>query len=223
MTYFMDWTKVIRTNHKALSQIVAEIATLLELAVTGTAFEWPHQVQARARRLLRPAESALRRLIIIMARDITLKLSPPRPMPKGLVIMAGAEGQPRFRLYDTRKRFRPPEAKKPANRSGPRIRFLAAPDPVIPAALTQKRAPDRLKGLRRRCAALKHAIETLPQQARRMARWRLRRALKGNAKFKSPLRPGQPPGHQRRPVLPVDTVLKTCHGLAFDVLNANSS
>jgi hypothetical protein len=223
MKHFIDWTKVITTNREALRQAVAEIAALLALAITGTALEWPHQIQARVRRLLRPAESALRRLIIIMAKDVKVKLPPARPLPKGLVIRAKAGGLPRFRLYDSRKRFRPLDAQKPDDRRGPRIRFFTAPAPVIPRAFTQKSAANTVKGLRRRFAALQQALDTLPQQARRMARWQLRRALKPSVKFKSPLRPGQPPGHQRRPLLEVDHVLAACHGLAFDVLAANSS
>jgi hypothetical protein len=70
---------------------------------------------------------------------------------------------------------------------------------------------------------LKSALETLPKQARRMALWRLRRAAKANVKFKSPLRPGPPPGHQKRPRLAIDHVLAVCHGLAFEALSANTS
>jgi hypothetical protein len=223
MKHVMDWTRIIRTNTKALRVVLAEIAALLELAVKGTAVEWPHQVQARVRRLLRPAESALRRLIIIMARDVTVKLPPPRPMPKGLKIKAKGQSQPRFKLYDARKRFRPIDAQKPEDRRGPRIRFMALPSPLIPAALTQKPRPNRVAGLARRFAALKLAFETLPQQAKRMARWQLRRQAKEKAKFKSPLRPGHPPGHQRRPRFTIDHVLEALHGLAFDALQPNSS
>jgi hypothetical protein len=223
MKHIMDWTKAITTNHEALREIIAEIAALLKLALTGTATAWPHEIQAQARRLLRPAESALRRLIIIMARDVTVKLPPLRPMPKGLVIKVSGQGQPRFRLYDTRKRFRPLDGERPEGKRGPCIRFMALPNPLIPAALTQKPRPNRVAGLARRLAALKLAFETLPQQARRMARWQLRRQAKEKVKFKSPLRPGHPPGHQRRPRLEIDHVLEVCHGLAFDVLAANSS
>ena len=49
----MDWTRIITQNRPALMQIVAEIAALLDYAITGTAILWPHQVQAEVRRLLR--------------------------------------------------------------------------------------------------------------------------------------------------------------------------
>jgi hypothetical protein len=144
-------------------------------------------------------------------------------MPKGLKIKAKGKGVPRFRLYDTRKRFLPLDAERPEGKRGPRIRFMALPNPLIPAALTQKPKPNRVAGISRRLAALKLAFDTLPQQAMRMARWQLRRALKAGVKFTSPLRPGHPPGHQKRPRFTIDHVLEVCHGLAFDVLAANSS
>jgi hypothetical protein len=42
-------------------------------------------------------------------------------------------------------------------------------------------------------------------------------------KFTSPLRPGPPPGHRRKPKDEIDFVLKECHALARDVLGEDSS
>jgi hypothetical protein len=77
--------------------------------------------------------------------------------------------------------------------------------------------------LTRRLQALKLALEDLPRQARRLARWRVRRENMPSPKFKSPLRPGHPPGHRRKPVHLVDEVLIECHWLAFDAMKPDTS
>jgi hypothetical protein len=77
--------------------------------------------------------------------------------------------------------------------------------------------------LTRRLHALKLALEDLPRQARRLARWRVRRENAPSPKFKSPLRPGHPPGHRRKPVHQVDAVLAECHGLACYALMPDTS
>ncbi len=56
--------------------------------------------------MLRPAESAVRRLIVIAARGLVVKVAPSRPMPKGTTIGKGDGSRlPSFQLYDTRKYF----------------------------------------------------------------------------------------------------------------------
>ena len=77
--------------------------------------------------------------------------------------------------------------------------------------------------LSRRLQALKLALEDLPRQARRLARWRVKRENAQSPKFKSPLRPGPPPGHRRKPVHEVDEILTECHGLACDALRPDTS
>jgi hypothetical protein len=222
MTHVINWTRAIETNREALEQVVEEIFGLLKLALTGTPKLWPHEIQAMVRRLLRPTESALRRLIIIMARDVKVKLPPKRPMPKGLKIARSVSGHMAFRLYDTRKRFAAETDAKREDRRGPRIHFFHGPGPLVPAPVPQKRKPNPAT-LFKRYASLKSALEDLPRQTKRMALWRLRRQAKENVKFKSPLRPGQPPGHQKRPRFTIDRVLAICHGLAHEALYANTS
>ncbi|HUQ37258.1 MAG TPA: hypothetical protein VM144_12865, partial [Aestuariivirga sp.] len=69
--------------------------------------------------------------------------------------------------------------------------------------------------LTRRLQALKLALDDLPRQAKRLARWRVRRENAKTPKFKSPLRPGRPPGHRREPTHEVDEILTECHELAW--------
>ena len=41
-------------------------------------------------------------------------------------------------------------------------------------------------------------------------------------KFRSPLRPGRPPGYRRKPVHLVDEVLAECHWLAWDAMKPDT-
>ena len=77
--------------------------------------------------------------------------------------------------------------------------------------------------LTRRLQTLKLALEDLPRQVRRMARWRARRETMPSPKFRSPLRPGPPPGSRRKPIHLVDEVLIECHGLAWDAMRPDTS
>ncbi len=41
--------------------------------------------------------------------------------------------------------------------------------------------------------------------------------------FKSPLRPGPPPGHRKWHIHPIDEILADCHALAWDAMKADTS
>jgi hypothetical protein len=77
--------------------------------------------------------------------------------------------------------------------------------------------------LTRRLQALKLALDDLPRQAKRLARWRVRRETAKTPRFKSPLRPGRPPGHRKTPIHEVDEVLAECHWLAWEVEKLDTS
>ena len=67
------------------------------------------------------------------------------------------------------------------------------------------------------------ALDTIPHQARRLIRWQAKRdaALKAFRPTRlSPMRPGLPPGWRERRLHEVDDILRECHGLANDLLNA---
>ena len=231
----MDWDLAIKRNSEALKGIVEVLFALLGLVEEATVARIPHAVHRAVLRVLHPAESALRRLIVIVARDLVVKLVPSRPMPKGAIVSKGGPSRPSFKLFDTRKTFA--ELRQPGRRPArnpPRIHFFG-PDPRV-AALWWARPravvaeptppPDGLvsaEPLTRRLQALKAALNDLPRQAKRLARWRLRRDNSPSLKFKSPLRPGRPPGHRKRPTHEVDEVLAECHWLARDVLKPDTS
>jgi hypothetical protein len=230
----MDWARAIERNSEALNAIVEALFAMLGLSGEAMAARLPRSVHSAVLRVLRPAESAMRRLIVIVARGLVVKLVPSRPMPKGHKIGKGGGSRlPSFQLFDPRKNFAElrQHGRRPA-RNPPRIHFFG-PDPRVAALWPAPRPaadptplPDGLvnaERLSRRLQALKLALEDLPRQARRMARWRVRRETAKSPKFKSPLRPGPPPGHRKRQIHPIDEVLADCHALAWDALKPDTS
>ncbi len=228
----MDWARAIERNSEALRGIVETLFAMLGLSGAATVSRIPQTLHSAVLRVLRPAESAVRRLVVIAARGLVVKAAPSRPMPVGPIIGKGGRRlRFSFQLFDPRKNFAGPRRRAFA-RIAPRIHIFgndprvaamwAAPqllaDPVPP--------PDGLVGavrLSRRLQALKLALEDLPRQARRLARWRVRRETAKAPKFRSPLRPGHPPGYRRKAIHEVDEVLIGCHGLAWDAMKPDTS
>jgi len=228
----MDWARAIKINHSALSRIVAGLIAMVGLTAESALTRLPQPLYRQALRILRPAEAAVRRLIVIAARGLVVKSSPARPMPKGRKIAAKGSGAMAFQLIDPRQRLRPwwTTVRIPKRRL-PRV-WVPGMDPppnIIsyrPEDFGKPEPPPKdgkidAKRLGRRLLAIKQALENLPAQAKRLARWRMRR--QAQAKFTSPLRPGRPPGHREKETHDVDAVLKECHALARDALREDSS
>jgi hypothetical protein len=219
----MDWKRAIDINTDALIRIVAGLVS--QLAVHGERL--PSPVYHFIARILHPAESAVRRLIVIAARGLVVSLPPSRPMPKGLVIVRKGRRPGAFPLFDTRKHFSDGD-EDDAPVTGPSIRVVGDADPrSLFLAKFAKPQSDTITEnetlrIRNRVDTLKRALDTLPQQAKRMAQWRARREASATPKITSPLRPGPPPGHRKRPRDEIDFVLRECHGLAWDLLNNTS-
>jgi hypothetical protein len=218
----MNWSQAIEINRAALLRIVAGLVAIVGLG-QGAVLRLPAFQYDIATGLLRRTESAVRRLIVMAARGIEVEPAPRRAWPEGLVLARRPDGAARrtmaFRLYDTRKRISIDDAPEAMTITGPRIRFVGF-DPRIP--LFRPPPPKRPSALEdidatrlyRRLDAVKSALDRLPAQARRMARWIRRQAQKPQPLFLSPLRPGKPPGHRDRGRDDVDLVLKECHALA---------
>jgi len=231
--FIMDWDLAIKRNSEALRGIIEVLFALLGLDGTEAASRIPKSLHSAVLGVLRPAESAVRRLIVVAARGVVVKLAPSRPMPKGHTITKGSGNRlPAFRLCDTRK-YMPElqECRVKYSKYPPRILFLTPDskvDDLWPSRLPKAApvAPDGLAPatrLHRRLQALKLALDDLPRQARRMARWRKKREAMPGPAFRSPLRPGPPPGHRRRKIHEVDEVLANCHWLAWEALKPDTS
>jgi hypothetical protein len=228
----MDWARAIERNSEALKGIVETLFAMLGLAGSDMVARIQRPVHSAVLRLLRPAESAMRRLIVIAARGLVVKLAPSRPMSAGPIGQGGIS-RFSFQLFDPRKNFEAlRQHRQTATRNPPRIHIFAS-DPRVAALwpAPQPEAdptppPDGLVNaarLSRRLQALEFALEDLPRQARRLARWRVRRENAPSPKFRSPLRSGHPPGYRRKPVHEVDEVLIECHGLACDAMKPDTS
>jgi hypothetical protein len=225
----VDFTEAITRNSEALKVIVTALFAMLGLSGEVTVSRIPRPLHSAVLRVLRPAESALRRLIVIAARGLVVKARALRPMSAGPFIGRRKHARVAFQLFDPRKTFARPQ-RRATVKIVPRIhvfggnswmadrREAPAPDPAPPR--------DGLVDaghLARRLEALKMALDDLPRQAKRLARWRAKRETAKAAKFTSPLRPGHPPGYRSRRVHDIDRVLAECHGLAFDALMPDTS
>ena len=234
----MDWDKAIARNRAALEAIAVTLFALLGLGEMALPARIPQYLHRHVLRLLVPAESALRRLIVIAARGLVAKPLPHRPMPQGLALPRKARSRTLFRLVDPRQRFAPRQPADFGPRHEPRIHaFGFGGDPriplfrhdrstmpgVAPMPLTEPDGFVSALGLYRRLQALRSALADVPGQARWLVRWRAKREQVAQPQLFSPLRIGHPPGSRSTPTHEVDRVLAECHGLAFDLLRPNTS
>ncbi|HEY5818770.1 MAG TPA: hypothetical protein VIU14_10290 [Mesorhizobium sp.] len=275
-------------NHQALKRILASLVAMAGWTATGGTFlracsgagnatTLPRHLHVAILRLLRPAEAATRRLIIVLSRGISVTLPPQRAAkPKlGPVFLKDGKGTgivdtgislyrlglanvlpplpPKpaasptrpiaFPLLDPlrnpfpRRRPTKPSTAVPrclhdfTARSAIRVRLPSPHDPIDATRLGQRRA------------ALASALDDMPAQAERFARWQartdrssemMRRQLSARAsspvRFRRiwPLRPGRPPGgrlsrfdpvaRRRRRIREVDEVLAHAHAMALYAL-----
>ncbi len=225
----MDWDLAIKRNSEALKGIIAALFAMLGLAGEATVARIPRSVHSAVLRVLRPAESAVRRLVVIAARGLVVKPAASRPKPAG-PIKTKKGLHPRssaFQLFDPRKNFAP-RRRRAFPKVPPRIHFFPYDSlrPAAPPAASPELPPDGIvnaERITRRLQALKLALDDLPRQARRLVRLRARREKVPSLKLKSPLRPGPPPGHRKRKIHPIDEILAECHWLAWDALKPDTS
>ena len=224
----MDETLTIEHNRQALTRILAAL-----VAMAG-AKALPRRLRNAVLRLLRPAESATRRLVVVLAQTLVVDLPAPRvakpkpvrrrrhfepkmlPEPKAPKEQVNAH----LPLTDRARRFG--GRRTPKRNSVPRISFGFERQPIPP-----RPTPFDLLDPRRltlRLNALGAALADLPKQALRLARWRARQAQRraqgqgGRSAWRAPLRFGRPPGALRRPVHEVHEVLAAAHALALAAL-----
>jgi hypothetical protein len=227
------WDAAVVHNRQALALVVADVLAMLQVFGGMEAVRLPRVVHAAIMRVLRPAESALRRLIVIAARDLVVE-PPPHSKQAPTTGKRAPQRKPAarmsFQLIDPRKRFSSGTRVRYATLS-PRVYVIAQAAPFAPLFQQPQGPPDRpaipedlerLISARRlvfRLKALTAALDDIPQQAKRLARWRLIRARQEPPRFSSPLRPGKPPGYRSKPQQEVDEILADCHKYALGVLS----
>ena len=237
----MDWAFAIERHRVPLLGFVMELFAMIGLTEGGTVERLSRPLYRLVLGILRPAESAVRRLIIVAARDIVVEPRPKRPFPAGRVISRKGQGKHKrgasFKLFDPRKRNDGVYGRRHKGRkSEPRIHvfdfdpriplFLRSqPAPAAPAPAPDPEKDDTVNAgpLCRRLFAIIGALEDLPRQAKRLARWRSRPIEERRPKLTTPIRVGRPPGYRQRQTHEVDEILAECHWLARNVPSLDTS
>jgi hypothetical protein len=123
----MDWPLAIERNRAALLRIVVSLFGMLGMVESVAMGRIAKARNNAVLRILRPAELAVRRLILAASRGMTAKLRPSKPFPKGTKIPKGtgtSTRTPAFKLSDKHEPWLPPPSKRKKNPKGPRISFL---------------------------------------------------------------------------------------------------
>ncbi|MCR5856954.1 hypothetical protein [Mesorhizobium sp. J428] len=214
----MDWDEIIDGQLSGLKRILAMLVAMAAIGAGGTTLR--RRAYYGVLRLLRPAESAARRLVIIAARGLVVALPPrrparPRPKRRSIYVRPGGTGivvpygtampdaRPPsrtlgFRLFDPP--YRIVLRRSPPRTSVPRIASFGWDGPSRSPGPTPRSDTVDTTRLNLRIAALARALEDLPKQALRFARWKARRAA-GLIPWRWPLRRGSIPGMPRAQVM----------------------
>jgi hypothetical protein len=224
-----DWRRAIDRYSEDLCAIAARLIVMAGIQAGRTAPTLPRRLYWRILSLLRHAEYAARRLIVMAACKLVTITMPTtegrRRRPPNSVILGLCETLrraadtapgatlPAFQLFDPFKRTGHPWLEPDG--------IAADEDTDFPPALPPDEPVDA-KTLCRRIRALANALSDLEGQALRLARWRARRHMESARPRRwSPLRPGRPPGIRKRPKTPIGELLKDCHALARDAWNTS--
>ena len=213
-----------------------EEVALAEKSKPSQAPTLPRRLHRAVLKLLRPAEAAVRRLLIVAARGLVVVLPPPRRRKPSVPRRPGRAGLakspqnhahrvPQLPLLDP---LRPWNIRARRTAGVPRISIPGLSELFrIPPRSTDD--PVDATRLALRLHALARALDDLPGQAQRFARWRARGAgavgaqdALGRRRFRRvwPLKPGRPPGWRLKPFHEVLEVLDVVHGLAFWALES---
>jgi hypothetical protein len=225
----MNWAPAITFHQVALLRILAALFARLGLAEGGAIARLPRKLHRAVTRVLIPAESAVRRLIIIAALGVVAEPRPSRPKQNKRKRSGkkGSSNRP-FQLFDIRKNFdRPSRWHIKGVKVLPRVSgWVNTPRGLEFRIGSGGPVSDGTIGggnLCRRLAAIKAALEDLPKQAKRLVQWQARRKAMERPKFRDPMRPGRPPGYRKKPELEVDHILIDCHSLATGALPPDTS
>jgi hypothetical protein len=225
------WAAAVARNTQVLKAVVAQLLGMLAAYGGMEARKLPRFLRTTILQVLRPAESALRRVIVVAARDVQLEVSASKarstqqiPKTRSVKTRASRPTHMSFQLFDPRKRFGQPRVTYVS--VAPRVSFIAPDAPFAPPFATASETqplrnaePVREISARHLCQRLKAiaaALEDVPHQAKRLVRLQARR--ENRKSLMAPLRPGKPPGHRSTPCHGVDHILAECHKFALGVL-----
>jgi len=216
----MDWQVVIKRQAGTLREIIARLRMMAMQAEGDYQSERgliAVDLHLALLRILRPAESAVRRLIVIAESLLpAASVLHDHARPFAGNCSSGSHGKRlAFALFDPRKRFAPFDQPAIAghSRAVPRIWVFGAVRQSLPIS---KIADQRDKAaLIARIAAASRALDNLPREARRLRRhMRSRAEVANSARAVRPMRPGLPPGAVRRGRHPIHEIVTDCDVLA---------
>lgn len=194
-----------------LGRLVARVAAMLGLEGGTGPDRIPRFLHRRALRLIRPAEALVRRLIVLMARDMDLPAAAAVPAsltPQARAALSRARRRaaaarrteaapPRFQLFEPLPSLSGLMRERRAEPAGPgpRILFLDQPYPVAPVTEPGMSAGPLIARLK----ALETVLANPGKRARRHAKF-LARKRRSNAPpgRLNPIRPGPAPGARSR-------------------------
>jgi len=213
----MDLSLAIEINRQALLRIVAGLFVQLGLVPGGSLVETvSRRLHGMIFHVLRPAESAVRRLIVMEAREMVAPAYRARSGPGGPIARSKDGARiPAFPLFDPRMNPEP----KPRRRSGhrPRIFFFDGMDePVTTPVAPTPDDPVSAVALCRRLLSIRAALEDLPKQARRL----VRAMARPSCKWKRVMRYARPPGHRQDGKREIDTILRSLQTFALWITEA---
>jgi hypothetical protein len=217
----MNWNLAAEKNREALRRILVSLLAMMGAASRSALL--PRNIHRQILRLLRPAEAATRRLIIIAARD-HMEESGPAAMPKAASIRSPrlqrlASGYAQALARTARRAFSfsllDPLIRSKRDRGNPKpkpaasLNFLGLRIPLfgwtpVPASPRLPDDPLDAGSLARRLEAIGKALDDLPYQARRLARWQARRDAAGEMEKRwgvdSPARDGNATAYDSYPL-----------------------
>jgi hypothetical protein len=213
----MDWQLAIHRNQTALVAIIVALMRSVGLVSSGQLTTLPQFFYRKTLLIVRQAESAVRRLIMMAAHDMPLPviaMRKPRTSKTDFSLISPFRDDsiPAFNLIDPLKDFCTQDIDFEdldfADDGHSSKQNLAYPNrsPISAAALGQ------------RLLALRHVLDTIPDHAKRLTRWYAARdvALKQRQPHRlSPIRPGPPPASRKRGRTEMDEILRECHLLAI--------
>jgi hypothetical protein len=238
----MNWNSAIERYRLPLLNIVATLYAMIGLTEGGSIGRLGRPVYRKVLSLLRPAEAAVRRLIFVAAQGLVAEPRTTRVDPTGRGAARKRKGKGKasrrrsFQLIDPLLRAgRFYGRRKPAGpRSEPRIRSFDTPAGVVvyvngfppaPPPHPKPKSDGSVSGksLCRRLEALRDALQDLPRQALRYARWRDKPMAERRPLRETALRRGPPPGLREKSRHEVHEILKECHWLARSLPALDSS
>jgi hypothetical protein len=255
----MDWKFSIERNREPLVAIVAALYAMIGLAEGGMLERLSRPLYRKVLQALRPAEAAVRRLIIAAAHGLEVKPPPARAKPEGRSDKGKGKGKSQrrrlFRLFDLPRRISGLMGRPRPKRRGPepRIHMLSPgprpgdyidvttglglvpsfvraqlgllPAPAPPPAPPAAKPDDTVSALSlcRRLAAISDALNDLPRQAMRYARWKAKPYDQRRPKRYCALRTGPPPYLRKNSRHEVHDILSECHWLARTALKPDTS